>query len=278
MSNTLIPMKEPKIRVQLVRNDFTEQTREEMWQLYRHYYHYSREAFMQRIHKNNYYSLYTCGGRLVGFTGLRIHRMRSHSGRKLLIYYGQTVIDSAYRGQSLIPRTGAQLCMRFAWDLMTSRVFFWADCLTYKAYLVFAKTVDEYYPSYRQTNPREVQEIIDRIGMMNYHDTYCPETGTVRKDKVLVNDTTLLIPPEDAADPDISFFQQANPKYREGHGLITLTPMNKRNVFKLFNRFIRGKAPKTQNVVARGTNRHSTQTSQAVCRPESTGGKSERSL
>lgn len=258
-------MKKAKVKVRLVSNDFSETTKEEMWQLYRQYYHYSKEDFMQRIAKNNYYSMYRSEGRLVGFTGLRIHRMKGRTGRKLLIYYGQTVIEKEFRGKSLLPRTAGKLCLRFFWDLITSKVFFWADCLTYKAYLVFAKTVEEYYPSYKKQNPAEIKQILDRIGMMNYRDTYCPETGTVKKDKVLVNDkTSFSIRPEYARDPDVTFFQQANPNYISGHGLITLTPMNWKNISLIFERLIWKGAKKTKRAQLPVVGRQATQTKEVA--------------
>ncbi len=221
------------IQTTIVSNDLSDAIQEEMWEVYRHYYHYSKEYFMARISKNNYYSFYRSNGTIVGFTGLRINRTRINGKRQFLVYFGQTVIEEQYRGMSLIPMTGAKLCLKYWKDILWSEVFFWADALTYKAYLVFAKTVPEMYPSYKQAMPTTVEQVRNHIGEMHYADTFCKETGTIRKDTVWVNDTTLTIPARYRLDPDIRFYTEANPKSQDGHGLLTMAPMHAKNIFCL---------------------------------------------
>lgn len=228
-----------KIKVNIVENILSDTVKEEMWQLYQPYYHYSRAYFMQRIHKNDYYSFYKVDGKLVGFTGLRVSRTKIEGEKQLLIYFGQTVIHSDYRGKSLIPVTGLKLCMKFWRELLQRKLYFWADALTYKAYLVFAKSVDEMYPSIRYPMKSLVKNLIDFIGHTYYQGTYSIQTGTVQKDTVWVNDSTTQIPLKYQADRDIKFYQQANPLYMEGHGLITVAPMTRKNIWLLLYRSIR---------------------------------------
>lgn len=192
---------------------------------------------MKRIYKNDYFSMYTVNGKIVGFTGLRIDRLRVNGRKHLLFFFGQTIIDNAYRGKSLIPTTGAKLCLRYLPEILTSKTYFWAYCLTYKAYLVFAKTLDQYYPSYQEPLPDESKAVIDFIGQKHFPDTYCQKTGTVTNDPVIVTDsTTMQIPVKYQQDPDIQFYTQANPLYMESHGLITLGPVNLKNFSLLMQR------------------------------------------
>lgn len=231
-------MKNTKIKVQIVSNAFSTATKEEMWTVYSKYYDYSKDYFMQRINKNNYFSLYTFDSKIVGFTGLRIDRPRIKGKRHLLIYFGQTIIDKAYRGKSLIPTTGAKLCLRYFPEILTTKTYFWADCLTYKAYLVFAKTLEQYYPSYKEPLSSNAKAIIDFIGQKHYVDSYCSKTGTVRKETMVVHDTTTQIPMKYRQDPDILFYTQANPLFMEGHGVITLGPVNLTNFGILMKRLL----------------------------------------
>ena len=228
-----------KVKVNIVENILSPSVKEEMWQLYRPYYNYSKAYFMQRIQKNDYYSFYRVKGELVGFTGLRVSRANVDGEKQLLIYFGQTVIHDDFRGKSLIPVTGIKLCMKFWRELLQRKLYFWADALTYKAYLVFAKSVDEMYPSIRYPMKSLVKNLIDFIGDTYYQGTYSIQTGTVQKDTVWVNDTTTQIPIKYQSDLDIRFYQQANPLYMEGHGLITLAPMNRKNIWMLIYRYFR---------------------------------------
>lgn len=227
-----------KIKVNIVSNQLTEVVKEQMWQLYKKYYHYSRVSFMERIEKNNYYSFYTQNDQIIGFTGLRINHAKVYGRKQFLIYFGQTVVHEDYRGKSLIPTTGAKLCMKFWKAFLFSDVYCWADSLTYKAYLVFAKTVAEMYPTYKQKMPAKIKTIIDHIGELHYGDDFCPSTGTIRKDRVLVNDTTMQIPAKYTFDRDIQYFLQVNPKYKKGHGILTICPLDRKNVFMLLKRYM----------------------------------------
>lgn len=227
-----------KVKVNIVSNNLPEEIKEQMWEVYRQYYHYTKATFMQRIKKNNFYSFYTANGKIVGFTGLRINRAKVEGKRQLLIYFGQTVVHADYRGKSLIPVTGAKLCLKYWKEMLFSDVYFWADALTYKAYLVFAKTVEEIYPSRKRFMPTMIKAIVDHLGMLHYGNNYCIKTGTVHKQKVLVNDTTMRIPQKYKTDEDIRFYVQANPLFEQGHGLLTITPMNLTNIGQLFTRYI----------------------------------------
>jgi hypothetical protein len=232
-------MKKAKIQVTITTNELNEATKEEMWQVYHQYYHYSREYFMQRIHRNNYFSFYRVDGRIVGFTGLRINRTEVYDKECLLIYFGQTIISKHHRGNALIPRTAVKLFLKYWKDLVRGRIYVWADALTYKAYLVFAKTLKEFYPTYKSAMPVHVKALINFVGDEYYGETFCLNTGTVRKDTVFVNDPTTLINARQEKDKDVLFYAQSNPNYIKGHGLITLAPMTGKNYLYLILKCIR---------------------------------------
>lgn len=205
-----------------------------MWQLYKKYYSYSRDYFMDRIHSNNYFSFYTQGGKVVGFTGLRINRTEINDRQCLLIYFGQTIIDENYRGKALIPRTGTKLMLRYWKDLIKGNLFVWADALSYKAYLVFAKTLKEYYPGYEKPTPDRISQLINFVGYEYYETTFDASSGTVRKDTVFVSDPSIRIDRDREQDLDVLFYAGANPDYIKGHGLITMAPMHSKNYMTMF--------------------------------------------
>ncbi|MCB0633266.1 MAG: hypothetical protein R2824_19305 [Saprospiraceae bacterium] len=229
----------PKVKVSIAPNHLSTGTKEAMWQVYHKFYHYDQAQFMERIKTNNYYSFYTINERIVGFTGLRINQTELNGKKQLLIYFGQTVIDPAFRGQALIPRTAFKLCLKFWRKLLISDLYFWADALTYKAYLVFAKTVPQMYPTWKRNTPKDIKSIVDHLGQTYYCNNYCVQTGTVSKDKVLVNDTTMKVPAKYREDKDICFYLQANPKYIDGYGLLTITHMDRKNIGSLIQKCLK---------------------------------------
>ncbi|MFT4667362.1 MAG: hypothetical protein ACI8YQ_004291 [Polaribacter sp.] len=227
-----------KISINITDNQFSAATKEEMWNIYKKYYNYSKSSFMERVANNNHFSLYTNQGKIVGFTGLRINKVQSDKKSKLLIYFGQTVIDKQFRGKALLPITGAKLCMKYFWDLLRSDVYFWCDALNYKPYLVFAKTLADFYPTRKRNMPKAIKNLIDFIGNQHYKESYCPETGTVLKPVNLVSDLSVRVYENDRKDVDIQFYMKGNPGYIDGHGLITLAPVNFSNFNLLLKRFI----------------------------------------
>lgn len=192
---------------------------------------------MERIHRNTHFSLYLHGGKIVGFTGLRIDKTEVNGRRRLLIYLGQTVVTRQYRGQSLLPATVLLLAMKYWKESLTSDVWCWYDALSYKAYLACAKCGTDYYPSRRTETPMHVREMRDFVGKARYGDAYCPQMGTVAKEVNYLNDPTVNIFEEDLQDPDVAFFAQANPRHSEGHGLLVFAPLNRKNVFNLVRRY-----------------------------------------
>lgn len=226
-----------QIEIQLCTNDLMETTIQEMWRIYEPYYHYSAESFRARIQKNTHYALYYEGARLVGFTGLRIQKINIERKRYLTVYFGQTVITDGVRGKGLINRTGLKIARKFWRSLLTRKVVFWADALTYRAYLVFAKNLIDCYPAAGQVLDRSMQCLRDFLGQSNYGERYCPQNGTVRKDTFLVADPQMMIRPDKLRDPDIAFFAQANPSYQEGSGLLTMGPATVRNLWYMVSKY-----------------------------------------
>ncbi len=226
------------IEVSINSNEFSPEIKEEMWAIYRNYYNYHKADFMARIASNNYYALFKLHGRIIGFAGLRINKVKIARRSRLLIYFGQVVIHENYRGKSIIPIVGAKLCMKYWRELIFSKAYFWADSLTYKAYLVFAKTLDECYPSYKRQTPRVTRRLLHYIGRTYYRKTYNHQTGTVTKKQMLINDPSIRITAKYRQDSDINFYITANPNYKIGHGLLTIAPINGRNILLLLRRYL----------------------------------------
>ncbi|MCB0529914.1 MAG: hypothetical protein KDC61_20750 [Saprospiraceae bacterium] len=209
----------------------------EMWDVYRGFYHYSESGFMERITRNTHFSLYLHEDRIVGFTGLRIDKTQVNGRSQLLMYFGQTVISRAFRGRSLIQTTALLLVLKYWKAWLTSDVWFWYDALSYKAYLASAKCAREIYPSRRCPMTEKARQVRDFAGKHWYGDTYCRQSGTVAKEVNFLNDTSVSIFPDDLHNPDVAFFAQANPRYAEGHGLLTFVPVSNANIGVLIRRY-----------------------------------------
>lgn len=226
-----------KTKIIFSSNKISTETKEEMWQIYRKFYAYKKDYFMNRIEKNTDFVFYCQNNQILGFTGLKINRIKVEGKKRLLIYFGQTILSKEIRGKSLFPLTGVKLITKYFKEIIFNKAYFWADSLSYKSYLIFAKTLNECYPSRKFETPSDINDLVQFIGGTHYKDSFCAKTGTVLKPVNYVTDPSAFLSYKDLKDPDIKFFVEANSKYKEGHGLITIGPINQKNVLRLLKRY-----------------------------------------
>jgi hypothetical protein len=232
-------MKTANVKVTIRSNDFDQTTQEEMWSIYQNFYSCSYKSFMSRIARNNYFAMYTANAKLVGFTSLRVDHQILEDKKHLFFYFEQTVIDQAYRGESLIQQTGLKLIVRFAGKLLTSKAYFWADALTYQTYLGFTKSLTEYYPSRKSGTPPPAKQMLNYLGDKHFGNTYSAVTGIIYQATEYGNAPSERISSEQLADPDIRFYVGSNPFYIRGNGLLVMAPLTKKNLKQLLTSFLR---------------------------------------
>ena len=231
-------IKNSRISVDLNKNNVSDAIIEQMWGLYQQYYYYEKRAFINRIKDYDYLALFKQKAELVGFIGIKVDRPNLDGQQYLLMRFGQAVIQQTHRGKSLIPITSLKLCCLLWKDLLKRKLYFWADNISYKSYLVFAKTAEEFYPTYKTAMPSAIKSLIDFIGENRYPDTYDKATGTVRKNSKVVSDASCTVCHKYLQDSDIQYYVTANQGYEQGHGLITVAPVNKKNLLNLTERFL----------------------------------------
>jgi hypothetical protein len=213
---------------------------QEMWALYQKFYCYSEEYFRERIPtRNTHFAFFYDGDSLVGFTGLRINRIKPNGKRVLLLYFGQAAIEPAYRGKNLLRRMSIKIGMKYILDLIFSNGYCWMDAVSFKSYLFFAKSMAEFYPSRHEPTPPQEREVICQIGNTYYKDAFNPALGTVEKEVNFVTDPSAVITERHLSSPDIRFYASVNPGYAQGHGLITVVPMSFKNLFHVVRTVIK---------------------------------------
>lgn len=249
----------------LEKAQLSETQKEKMWNIYSEFYHYDYDHFKTKMEGITHFSLYLKDEKIVGFTGLKINDLHQNKVRHFLIYFGQTIVLPAHRGKSLIPSTGAKLCIRFWRQLLFSKAWFWFDALSYKAYLVAAKSVPELYPSYRKSTPTKTQDLIESIGALHYGAQFQAAQGVVRKEKNYINDLSVQVKETDLKDPDVRFYAEQNKTHTKGDGLLTFVPLNWNNVYALCVRHV-NKVMQSKNKKST-SNAHSKNTRTTLANP-----------
>lgn len=235
-----IPVAQGKIKTEIIEASEALSLKGEMWNLYNNYYDVEASSFYNRIESNDFYAVYTKNGRLVGFTGLRLRTFELEGEEVMTLYLGQTVMHASCRGKSLLPRTCSLLFAQHFLKNPTMPIYCWCDSLTYKPFLLFSNSVKNSYPSRKEETPAKVKNLINQLGKHYYKENFDPERGTVYKQNNIIDDPSAIITAEDRRkNPDIDFFAKANPEHANGHGLITIAPINFTNFLFLVKKCIK---------------------------------------
>lgn len=211
----------------------------ELWKLYQQNFLDNRHYFRHDLAESTYLAIYTTQHKTIGFTGISISHASINQQAHVLVYLRPMIIDSAYRGNSLVCLTLAKLSLMLWREFRQAKVYVWTNALTYQSYLVLAKGMKEMYPSKTAPASSSIRQVIDHIGYAHYPDHYQAQQGTVNMRAMWLQLTQPVIPQKFKGDQDIEFFTQYNPGYQDGSSLITLAPLNQRNLTGLMKRYLR---------------------------------------
>lgn len=200
---------------------------DDMWRLYAPHHNADEDLFRRRARADlDLFAQFRRrrDGELVGFTGLRLWRGRLSTGTVSAMYVGQSFIAEAYRGHDLIQRTVIAMLLR-AWARRPwERIFFWADCLSFRPYLLAARNLECIYPHPQRPTPADISELIDALGERYYGASFDRHHGVVRKAGPLLHEHVATIPGAMLHDPFIAFFAARNPGHARGDGLLAVYP------------------------------------------------------
>ena len=229
-----------------------------MWALYAPHHNMDWQQFVERLATLDEVALFTCrsDGALIGFCGLRHRTVSLANGKRAATFYvGVSFVDRQWRSNGLIQRMAVRRMVGPLLSPQYHRVYFWADCLTYRPYLLMTRNLREYYPSRARVAPDEVREVVTTLGRAYYGDAFDEERGTVRKQGRRIKQHEAVVSAEDLQDPDILFYMQRNRDYRRGDGLIAICPMGLRNLAYLMRRhvFKRCGTPRVSSAGGTGT-------------------------
>lgn len=214
----------------------------QMWALYEPHHNVDREEFQEKLATLDEVALFTLRSNrtLIGFCGLR-HRLveLSAGGRVATLYMGLTYVTPEWRSVGLVQRVVLRRMLGPLFSPRVDRVYFWADCLTFRPYLAMARNLREYYPSRERVTSDEAREVIATLGRTYYGASFDQQRGTVRKGVRRIAAHEACVSAADLHDPDILFYLEQNRDFGRGDGLIAIFPMGVGNLVHLLGRQLR---------------------------------------
>jgi hypothetical protein len=211
---------------------------DEIWTLTARYVNTSRPHYERNLLALPEVALWRVrGGELAGLVGLDVHRVLWRGRKRIVIFTSNVVADERFRGRSLVLKTGLKLLLRERVRRPFAEAYWLFDTFSFMSYLIPARNFEEFWPRRDRPTPDDVAAFIDKLAAERYGADWNRETGVVRRSgyKQLLPKTA-SIDERSRSDPDVGFFEAANPGHREGDMLVCLAPLTVNNLFAAVKR------------------------------------------
>ena len=167
--------------------------------------------------------------RLRGFSTLKTAKIERADGTICsAVYSGDTVVEKAYWGQKVL----GVAFLRYLWLQKARRPFqplYWfLISKGYKTYLLMANNFETHYPRFEHDTPKAMKRLLDDIGTHFFPSHYCAESGLIQFESSLGQLKEGIAEVGDlktVTHPRIKFFDDVNPKWREGVELACIAEM-----------------------------------------------------
>jgi hypothetical protein len=211
---------------------------DEIWGLTQRYIETSRPHYQRKLLALPEVGLWRVrGGELAGLVSLDVHPVTWQGRTRIIIFTASVVTDERFRGRNLILRTGLRLLLREKLRRPFTPVYWLFDTYSYKSYLVLARNFREFWPGRDRATPEDTAAFIDSLASNRYGTDWSRATGIVRNSGYKqLRPQTAPIDQKVRGDPDVSFFENANPGHREGDMLVCCAPLSARNLFSAIKR------------------------------------------
>lgn len=217
------------IDIALRRSDsLTSRELDEIWAVTDRYVETDRAIYEKKLRELPKVGLWrTRSGVLVGLVSLDVYRVDWEGRRSVVFFTSSVVIDERFRGRNLVLRTGLRAYMREKLRRPWQPAYWFFDTFSYKSYLLSPRNLAEFWPRRDVPTPPDVAQLIDMLARRRYGDAWSPATGVVRRTgHKRLRPTTAPIDELHLSDPDVRFFEAANPGHRDGDMLVCLVPLS----------------------------------------------------
>jgi len=213
----------------------------QMFQLMeRHYENLNYDNFIKDLNEKDYcIVIYTEeDNKIRGFSTQKLLSFKNGTSNINGVFSGDTVIDKEYWGSLELYKCFAQFFVkpgegddRFYWFLTSKG---------YKTYKILPLFFENFYPDYRTDTPTEVKSIMNRFGEIKYPDDYDKEKGVIvyKGTRDRLKSGIADIEEKHIKDPDIKFFLEKNPGFKDGDDLVCLTELKMSNLKRIAKRLL----------------------------------------
>lgn len=195
---------------------------EAMWRLFAASYDGARRADFDRdlAEKEHVIVLKDAARTLQGFSTLLA---LEEPGQWCAVFSGDTIVAPGFWGQTALQRA-------FIWYLMAQRlkrglpVYWFLITKGYRTYLLMTRYFPTHWPRHDAATPAFEEGLLDTLCRRKFGAAWDPAAGLLRfqGEVVRLSEALADVPPRLREDPDVAFFLEKNPRWRDGDELCCL--------------------------------------------------------
>ena len=205
-----------------------------MYDLYAVYFeNSSREIFEEDLAEKDYVVVLLDEHRNTqGFSTLAILEFEFAGRGMRALFSGDTIISNPYWGTFALPEAWCRLAGQIKAERPDEPLYWLLISKGYRTYRylpLFSKT---YYPACETPTPPEIQDLMDFLGRFKFGDAYDAASGLVRfpQSRGQLRGSWGDVKEEARCKPEVTFFLERNPNYRNGEELVCLTELVEENL------------------------------------------------
>ena len=205
-----------------------------MFELYRQYYGAVQlPQFLGDLEEKDIVILLRdSSGRLCGFSTVLLIEFEFAQQARRALFSGDTVIHHEHWGTQVLSLAWCRLAGTIKQRHPKVPLYWFLIVKGYRTYRylpLFAKT---FYPTWRESTPDEVRQIMDHLAVYKFGDAYKPDRGIVHfaQSQGHLQGHWADVPPHVAHKPDVRFFLQSNPGFVHGDELVCFAELMESNL------------------------------------------------
>lgn len=204
----------------------------EIWAVTARYVDTDRPLFEEKLRALPEVGLWRVrGGPLIGLVSFEVHPAEWEGRTSTIIFTSSVVIEERYRKRGLVIKTGLRILLREKLRRPWRPAFWFFDTFSYKSYLLLPRNLREFWPRRERPTPPAVTRFIHHLARRRYGADWNEATGVVNTSgKKRLLPTTAPLDVASVTDPDVRFFDTANPGHRDGDMLVCIAPLTVGNL------------------------------------------------
>ena len=221
-------------------NALSDQQKQDMFALYFQYYEAtSAEKFLADLAgKDQVIVLYDRLNILRGFSSLKYIKQQFNGQDCQIIFSGDTIIHHHFWGEQSL----AFCWLRRAGEIKAERpdipLYYLLIVKGHRTYRLLQAFTCQYYPHWQTLTPPSIQAIMNTLGNTLFPHNYQVESGLIHfpVSQGQLRSQWAEPSPQAQSRPEVDFFLQKNPGFRQGDELLCFTELSSQNFRPLARR------------------------------------------